>query len=130
MTNRLHRKAALAIFGLALIGLSTAAPSQGGEDSNRTTHLTFSKPVALPGVSLPAGTYIFERASPYNAIDVVRVSSEDRRFVYYAGFTELVPRPARRAPLVTFGEAVAGAALPIKEWYPIDSGSGHRFIYR
>jgi hypothetical protein len=129
MTNRLKSRVALAVLGLALVALS-AAPSQGGEESARITHLTFSKPVALPGVTLGAGTYIFERAAPNSAIDVVRVSSNDRRFVYYAGFTELVNRPAGKVPLVTFGEAVTGAPLPIKEWYPFNTSSGHRFIYR
>ena len=129
MTNRMHRRAALAVFGLALATLVVASPSQGGVDSSQRIELTFSKPISLPGISLPAGTYVFERAAPLSAIEVVRVSSLDRRAVYFAGFTELVKRP-RNASQVTFGEAPKDSPLPIKEWYPTFAESGHRFLYR
>ena len=129
MTNQLHRRAALAVFGLALIGLAAASPSQGGVDASQRIELTFSRPISLPGVTLAAGTYVFERAAPLSAIEVVRVSSRDHRFVYYTGFTELVERPAH-AQQITFGEAAAGSALPIKEWYPTFTSTGHRFLYR
>ena len=130
MTNQTHRRAALGVFALALTGLVVAAPSDGGVSPSQRIELTFSKPVALPGVSLGAGTYVFERAAPNGATEVVRVSSRDRRFVYYMGFTELVNRPARNTPAITFGEAPKDAPLPIKEWYPTFASTGHRFLYR
>ena len=130
MTTQMNRRGMLMVIGgLALVGLVAAAPGDAGVDSHRTTQLTFSKPFSLPGVSLGAGTYIFERAAPQSAIEVVRVSSRDHRFVYYTGFTELVERPAH-AQQITFGEAAAGSALPIKEWYPTFTSTGHRFLYR
>ncbi len=130
MTNQMHRRAALGIFALALTGLAVAAPSDGGMDPSQRIELTFSKPVSLPGVSLGAGTYVFERAAPNGAVEVVRVSSRDRRFVYYMGFTELVDRPAGKTAAITFGEAPKDAPLPIKEWYPTFASTGHRFLYR
>ena len=131
MTNRMNRRGMLAVMGgLALAGLVAAAPGDAGVDVNRTTQLTFSKPFSLPGVTLGAGTYIFERAAPLSAIEVVRVSSRDRRFVYYMGFTELVQKPRGVASLVTFGEAPAGAPVPVREWYPAGTSTGHRFLYR
>jgi len=131
MTNRMHRRAALGVFALALTGLVVAAPTDGGVDASQRIELTFSKPVALPGVSLGAGTYVFERAAPNGAVEVVRVSSQDRRFVYYMGFTELVNRPVSgNTPAITFSEAPKGAPLPIKEWYPTFTSTGHRFLYR
>ena len=130
MTNRLHRRAALGIFALALTGLVVAAPSDGGVDSSQRIELTFSRPVALPGVSLAAGTYVFERAAPNGALEVVRVSSRNSGVVYYMGFTELVNRPGRNAPAITFVEADKDAPLPIKEWYPTFASTGHRFLYR
>jgi hypothetical protein len=130
MTNRMTRRGMLAVFGLALVGLTAAAPGNAGVDTNRTTELTFSKPFSLPGVTLGAGTYIFERAAPQSAIEVVRVSSRDRRFVYYMGFTELVQKPRASASPIAFGEAPAGAAVPVRAWYPTDTTTGHRFLYR
>ena len=130
MTNRMNRRGMLAVFGLALVGLVAAAPGDANIDTERTTQLTFSKPFSLPGVTLGAGTYIFERAAPLSAIEVVRVSSRDRRFVYYMGFTELVEKPRGVASPIVFGEAPAGAPVPVKEWYPTGTSTGHRFHYR
>ena len=130
MTNRITRRGTLAVLGLALVGLVAAAPGDAGVDTNRTTQLTFSRPFSLPGVTLGAGTYIFERAAPESAIEVVRVSSRDRRFIYYMGFTELVEKPRGAASPVTFGEAPAGSASPVRAWYPTGTNTGHRFLYR
>jgi hypothetical protein len=131
MQNRFNRRAALVVLGgLALCALTIAAPTQGGTDSNLTTRLTFNQPIALPGVTLAAGSYVFERANPLGAIDIVRVSSGDRRFVYYMGYTELVHRPTAGANAIVFGEASQGSATPIREWYPTGSTLGHRFLFR
>jgi hypothetical protein len=130
MTNRMNRRGMLMVAGLALVGLVAAAPGDANIDTERTTQLTFSKPFSLPGVTLGAGTYIFERAAPMSAIEVVRVSSRDRRFVYYTGFTELVERPRGNTSLITFGEAPAGAPVPVRDWYPAGTSTGHRFLYR
>ena len=129
MTNRITRRGTLAVLGLALVGLVAAAPGDASVDTNRTTELTFSRPFSLPGVTLGAGTYIFERASE-SSIEVVRVSSRDRRSVYYMGFTELVQKPRGVAAPVTFGEAPAGSASPVRAWYPTGTNTGHRFLYR
>jgi len=130
MTNRMNRRGMLVVAGLALVGLVAAAPGDANVDSERTTQLTFSKPFSLPGVTLGAGTYIFERAAPLSAIEVVRVSSRDRRFVYYMGFTELVERPRGNDSPIKFGEAPAGAAAPVRDWYPTGTSTGHHFLYR
>ena len=61
---------------------------------------------------------------------VIRGALRRGRSVYYTGFTELVNRPRRNAPRITFGEAASGAPLPIKEWYPTFTDTGHRFLYR
>lgn len=130
MSNRMTRRGMLVMGGLALVGLVAAAPGSADVGTNRTTELTFSKPFSLPGVTLGAGTYIFERAAPLSAIEVVRVSSRDRRFVYYMGFTELVEKPRGLASPIVFGEAPAGAPVPVKDWYPTGTSTGHRFHYR
>jgi len=130
MTTQMNRRGMLMVIGgLALVGLVAAAPGDAGVDTARTTQLTFSKPFSLPGVTLAAGTYIFERASE-SAIEVVRVSSGDRRFVYYMGFTQLVEKPRGVTSPITFGEAPAGSAIPVREWYPAGTSTGHRFVYR
>jgi hypothetical protein len=111
--------------GIAFTGASSGNVS-------RTTYVTFGQPVALPGLELSAGTYVFEVANPYSSSNVVRVSSSDRSKVYLQAFTNSVQRPEGLAPdqLITIGEAPRGAAPPIQAWFPAGDSIGHEFIYR
>jgi hypothetical protein len=125
-----NRRFALSTCSAAIVGLLGAGSVHGGETAAaRTTYLTVNAPVALPGVALAAGTYIFEL--PGERLDVVRVLSRDRSQVYYTGFTDLVERPAglRRDRPLSFGESRVGAPRPITVWYPPDESTGHRFVY-
>jgi hypothetical protein len=126
------RKSVLAAIGALALGSSLSVPVQGTVATNlHTNHLTFSGPVALPGVTLPGGTYIFERVVPTNP-DVVVVRSLDRTRVLYMASTDRVLRPewldTERA--VVFGEARRDAPPPIAAWYPVGERMGHAFIYK
>ena len=123
MTNR---KSVVAAVGAALVFVMAVS----AQTANRTAHLTFSAPVALPGVSLGSGTYVFEIVNPDTMSDVVTVRNKDRSIVYFSGFTELVARPRGQTSPVALGEAQAGMAAPILAWYPGDGSLGHKFIYR
>ena len=121
------------LAGAAVAALAVASPSIDASPLfNRMTYITFSRPVALPGVELPAGTYIFELALPGDNLNVVRVSSRDRRQIYLTAFTYRIERPAgmTRDQVVTFGEASASQPPPIAAWYPMSMDSGREFIYR
>ena len=125
------RKSVLAAFGVLTMGLVLTVPMHGSEVGLRTNYLTFSGPVALPGVTLRAGTYIFERVVETEP-DIIVVRNHDRSKVYFMAFTERTDRPAGmpRDKAVSFGESRPGTAPPITAWYPLDSRSGHRFVYR
>ena len=118
---------ATAIVLAVLVGMSARVAAQNPVPSQRT-FMTFSNSVEMPGVTLPAGTYVFEVVGTSG--DVVRVSSKQGRH-YFMGFTQRIERPAARGPLpiATLGEAPAGTPQPIEVWYPIGSLRGHRFLY-
>jgi hypothetical protein len=124
-----HRITIAASGALALV-LVLAAPMHGTETSLHTNLLTFSGPVRLPGVTLGAGTYIFERVEPTNP-DIIVVRSGDRTRKYFMGWTNRVKKPVGMAAdrLVTIGEPRNGEAPPVTAWYPQDEFSGHAFIY-
>ena len=88
--------------------------------SSHTTYLTFSGAVELPGLTLPAGTYVFERVETSSRIDLVRVRSKRHNTVYLTAFTNMVNRPRDLGPnqVVTFREARPGAAPQIAVWFP------------
>jgi hypothetical protein len=126
----LMRRAVVFACLLAIVGLTVSSPSDA-DTFRRTNYITFNKPVRLPGVVLTPGTYIFELPEPMDAWDVVRVSSRDRQHVYYSGFTYAVSRPAGlpHDRVVSFDEAPANAALPIRTWWPIGESTGRQFKY-
>lgn len=98
---------------------------------NRTMYLTFSGPVALPGVTLGTGTYVFEVADPNVNPDVVCVRSRDRSRMLFLGLTQRVKRPEGlpASHHVSFGEGAPGMPPPITAWYPQDQSFSHQFIY-
>jgi len=126
MTRRMAIRMGLA--AVALTCVAAAAQALGFSHENK---LKFNRPVALPGVVLPAGTYSFDVASP-TALDVVVVRSANRDKLYYMGFTRTVSRPRHMSSQtpVAFGEAAANEAPPIATWYEIGDSIGHEFLYR
>jgi hypothetical protein len=127
MTNRKAVRIGLAAAALALL-VAGSGYAWGFSHENK---LTFSRPVALPGVVLPAGSYSFNVASP-TALDVVVVRNAKTGHVLYMGFTATVTRPpnmSKEAPIV-FGEAAANEARPIATWYELGDTLGHEFRYR
>lgn len=112
----------------ALVGGVLIAASVGANDGRHMTYLTFSTPFQLPGVSLPAGTYIFERVDPHMDADVIHVLSRNRSMVYAMMRTYRVERQAKGSR-VTFWETQPGTAPAVRAWYPGGGASGHQFIY-
>jgi hypothetical protein len=119
------------VGALFLVVAATANTGAWVDSESRTTYATFNRPVALPGVELSAGTYIFELASPHSQLNIVRVSSRDRSKIFLTAFTRIVERPAGLPAnrMVTLGEARASEPPPVKAWFPAASGNGHEFIY-
>ncbi len=126
MTKSKSIRIAFAAVAIALVAV--AAHAWGFNHENK---LKFSRPVALPGIVLPAGTYSFDVVSP-TALDVVVVRSASRDKLYYMGFTRTVSRPKQMSSQtpVAFGEATANEPPPIAAWYEIGDTTGHQFIYR
>ena len=128
-----NRKWAMTICAVVAAGPLMAGSIHGQVMSpSRVNYLTFSKPVVLPGVVLPAGTYTFEAGPDGRSRDIVLVTSRDGKRHTYLGFTRDVQRPEGipADQLVGFGEAPAKEPLPIAVWYPVGSTRGHEFLYR
>jgi hypothetical protein len=117
-------------FGVVILGLLSTASTGAIWNAKRTTYFTFNRAVEIPGMSLPAGTYVFELADP-NTLNLVRILSRDRHRVYLTAFTKFVARPntGNMDSALAFGESSAGKPPAIKVWYPQDETTGRQFIY-
>jgi hypothetical protein len=128
----LNRRSALMACGAIILGFSmaTSAAVNARALGSRNV-LTFSGPVALPGVTLGAGTYAFEVLDSESGGGVVRVLDESRTRIYLTAITLPVSRPAGmpKDAWVSFGEAPRGSATPIRAWFPDRGMLGHEFIY-
>src|SRR5262249_24959539 len=86
--------------------------------------------VEVPGVAMPAGTYMFKLANADGGRNVIQVLSEDGTKVYSTFFAvpdeRLTPTDK---PTVTFEETPAGAPEVIKAWFYPGDPIGHEFLY-
>ena len=119
------------LCGVVLLGLFATSVTGAFMDSRRTTYFTFSRAVQMPGVVLPAGTYIFEVANHEGTGDIVRVLSRDRKNVHLMKFTRFVyrQRSGDLKATLSLGESAAGTPPPVKAWYPQSETRGREFIY-
>jgi hypothetical protein len=127
---------ALKMLGGAVVlaaALTPALKAQDAADVRRLTILTFSAPVQLPGMTLPAGKYRFEMADINNAAHTVRVSSEDGQKVFGTFSTIPTTMPTRDLrntdTIVMWAERPAGQPQAAKEWYYPQRSIGEEFVY-
>lgn len=120
----------LTAFLALTLAVTGVASVRGAATPRHTNVVTFNGPVRLPGVTLIAGSYIFERLEPATP-DVITVRSRDRGTLHYLGMTVPVARPADLDPnrLVTLAEPTRGAVAAVTAWYPTGEQRGHAFVY-
>lgn len=109
--------------------LAWATPSRANE-WNQLTYFTFSAPVELPGVTLPAGTYMFKHPDSLSDRHIVQVFSKDGKTIYATimAIPDTRLTPSGR-PVVTFEETPAGAPEAIKAWFYPGETIGDEFVY-
>jgi hypothetical protein len=127
---------ALGMIGGAIVLAAVLAPTVNAQDTaevRRLTILTFSAPVQLPGMTLPAGKYRFEMADINNAAHIVRVLNEDGTKVLGTFSTIPTTIPTRDLrdtnTLVMWAERPAGQPQAAKEWYYPQRSIGEEFVY-
>jgi hypothetical protein len=114
----------------------TVAINVSAQDSNidQRTYLTFSGPVQMPGVTLPAGKYVFKLA-PTALHNVMQVFDGEEKDIIGQWF--FIPKnrtteemsAANGKPAVTFLEMPEGVAPAVRYYfYPTDL-TGKEFIY-
>ncbi len=106
------------------------APNAKGSQWDQKTIITFSKPVELPGIALPAGTYVFKMLDYLSNHDMVEVLSQDEQHVL--GIFRTIPDYRvnnTTDTLIIFEERAENTPSAIKEWFFPDRHDGHEFVY-
>ena len=120
----------LAVVSCAAL-LVLAWPSRAGADEfDKATYFTFDEPVALPGVTLPAGTYLFRLADPDGSSSVIDVYDETGRTCYGVFLT--IPEQESHAsdqPSIQFAEQPGRAPEAIAAWFYPGDQTGWKFLY-
>jgi hypothetical protein len=121
------------VFGLACavtVFVCLMAAPVSAQPLDQRTLFTFSGPVALPGVTLPAGQYLFRLADPNSSSKVVQVLNADGTKPYGLFFTIAAERlePAS-SPEVRFMETASGMPAAIRTWWYPGERRGYEFIF-
>jgi hypothetical protein len=115
-------------LSVVLVGAFATAARAG--ECDKQTYLTFSAPVSLPGVGLPAGTYLFRHLDCSSNSNLLRITSADGSRLY----ATLLVLPERRPtasdePTVVLGETRDGSPKVIKAWFYPGARVGDKLVY-
>jgi len=114
---------------VVLVAAGFAATAHADE-WNKLTYLTFSGPVNMPGITLPAGTYRFELMDPDSSRRVIRVSDKDgsKHYGIFLSISDQKLEPSDK-PVVMFKEMPAGAAQAVQAWFYPGETTGYELVY-
>jgi hypothetical protein len=117
------------VIAFVLTAVLFAEVALHADEADESAKLTFSKPVEIPGLVLPAGTYLFKLADR-NDLSLVQVFSSDgtRLYATLQSVSAEHMGPAGDA-LITLAEQSNGRPEALVKWFYPGSTSGHQFVY-
>jgi len=127
---------AASLVALTLLTAAAATPvfAQAGT-MDKTTRLTFSGAVQVPGTTLPAGTYVFRIANPASQTLWQVFDARGRHLLasfFYVSTRERTISEANKAhgkPIVRFHETAQGVAPALRVLYYPSDLAGNEFLY-
>jgi hypothetical protein len=109
------------------IGLGASASAS---PVDRLTKFTFNQPIAVPGVTLPAGTYVFKLADPSTERKIVQILDADTMQSY--ALLQAAPRyrsESGAAAALTLVDTGPGMPAAVHVWWPFGESMGFEFLY-
>ena len=127
--NKMNMIKKLALAASFVLVVMAFVPAANADDWNEETLLTFSAPVEVPGMALPAGTYQFQMLNG-PASDIVLIFSANGRHFYtsvmgIADYRQETPDKT----IVTFEERAKGVPEAIHSWFYPGNNYGVEFVY-
>jgi LPXTG-motif cell wall-anchored protein len=126
----MKRSYVFTFLATALVGVLNV-PTLRADPVYRLTEVTFAQPVEIPGMVLPAGTYVLKLLDPYMDQDIVRFYNPRMDHMYAMVFAVRDYRlVATNRPVITLEERAHGAPPAIKTWFASGENWGEEFVYR
>jgi len=119
---------ATVLFLAVLAVLSTRVAAQDSNTQERS-FLTFSAPVELPGVTLPAGTYTFRLADTPSRNVVQVLSRDEKEMMGQWTFVQAERPDVSNDTVIMFKENREGQTAAVQFWYYPGERIGKEFIY-
>lgn len=122
-------RALLILLGLVAFAGAVAIQTQA-QTFNKKTKITFSQPVAVPGMTLPAGGYTFTILDSFGERNIVQIWNEDKTQL----ITTILAIPDYRLEaagktIIQFRERPAGSPQALKAWFYPGHNYGIEFVY-
>jgi hypothetical protein len=104
-------------------------PAMADQWDKKTT-VTFSTPVEMPTVVLPAGTYVFKLLNSSSNRNIVLVynEAEDHLYTMILAIPNYRLRPGEQT-ILTFEERAKGAPEALRAWFYPGDNFGQEFVY-
>jgi hypothetical protein len=121
------KKPSIIFACLAMLSVTFGASAR---EWNKKTILNFNQSVELPGIVLPAGTYVFRLLDLPGARGVVEVSNakENRVLATILAIPDITATPHEK-PWVAFSERPDGCPMAIHEWFYPGRVSGLELVF-
>jgi len=131
LSKRLNR-AVVCGFSICVVWMM-ASSTASAQHWDKTTRVTFSAPVEIPGISaqvLPAGTYVFRLLDSLSDRHIVQIFNADQShlFATILAIPNYRLRPTDKT-VMTFEERAAGEPQAIRAWFYPGDNSGQEFVY-
>jgi hypothetical protein len=122
-------KITVAAFSLAAVWL-LMTPAAYADDWNKATRMTVNQPIEIPGMILPAGTYIVKIVDLVAERHVVRFTSEDGTTIYATiiGIPNFRLEPKEKSSFI-FYEAEVNEPRALHAWFYPGRQYGIEFAY-
>jgi hypothetical protein len=117
------------LLGLAS-WLASSGPTTRADEWDKTTKVTFSDPVQVPGKVLQAGTYIFRLLDDQGNRHIVQIYNEDHTSL----ITTVMAIPNERLQptdktVLLYDERPADQPMALAAWFYPGDNTGQEFVY-
>lgn len=106
------------------------APKARADEWDKKTKVTFNEAVQVPGVALPAGTYVFKLADSDGDRTIVQIFNEDETKLITTILA--IPDYHLQTPdktIISFDERPTGQPEALKAWFYPGDNYGVAFVY-